>query len=154
MFVIKDARGTGRKFEGSIPDGVIRIFHLLNPFGRTMAQGFTQPLNRNEYQEYFLGGKGGRCVGLTTSPPTYADCLEIREPQTPETLRACPGLYKNCFVLLCFACLLLCRINSQMTNYRKRTTQNTNNKLYLYSCSHRPDNGHMSGRNMSLTTME
>ena len=22
--------------------------------------------NRNEYQEYFLGGKGGRCVRLTT----------------------------------------------------------------------------------------
>ena len=24
--------------------------------------------NRNEYQEYFLGGKGGRCVRLTFSP--------------------------------------------------------------------------------------
>jgi hypothetical protein len=23
------------------------------------------PPNRNEYQEYFLGGKGGRCLGLT-----------------------------------------------------------------------------------------
>jgi len=43
---------------------------------------------RNEYQEYFLGGKGGRCVGLTTLPPSYADCLEIWEPQPPGTLRA------------------------------------------------------------------
>jgi len=25
--------------------------------------------NRNEYQEYFLGGKGGHYVGLTTLPP-------------------------------------------------------------------------------------
>ena len=25
--------------------------------------------NRNEYQIYFLRGKGGRCVGLTTLPP-------------------------------------------------------------------------------------
>jgi len=25
--------------------------------------------NRNEYQEYLLGGKGGRCVGLTSLPP-------------------------------------------------------------------------------------
>ena len=25
--------------------------------------------NINEYQEYFLGGKGGWCVGLTTLPP-------------------------------------------------------------------------------------
>ena len=28
--------------------------------------------NRNEYQEYFLGDKGGRCVGLTTLPPSCA----------------------------------------------------------------------------------
>jgi hypothetical protein len=39
-----------------------------------------------------LGGKHGRCVRLTTLPPSFADCLEIWEPQTPETLRACPGL--------------------------------------------------------------
>ena len=32
--------------------------------------------NRNEYQEYFLGGKGGRCVGLTTLTPSCADFLE------------------------------------------------------------------------------
>ena len=32
---------------------------------------------RNEYQEPFLGGKSGRCVGLTTIPPSSADCLEI-----------------------------------------------------------------------------
>jgi hypothetical protein len=32
--------------------------------------------NRNEYQEYFLGGKRGRCVGLTTLPPSCADCLQ------------------------------------------------------------------------------
>ena len=48
--------------------------------------------NRNEYQEYFLVGKGGWCVGLTTLPPSCADCLEIWEPQPPGTLRACPGL--------------------------------------------------------------
>jgi hypothetical protein len=36
------------------------------PSGHTMAVGSTQPLNRNEYQEYFLVGKGGRCVGLKT----------------------------------------------------------------------------------------
>jgi len=34
------------------------------------------------------GGKGGRCVGLTTLPPSCADCLEIWEPQSPATLRA------------------------------------------------------------------
>jgi hypothetical protein len=38
------------------------------------------------------GGKGGRCLGLTTLPHSCADCLKIWEPQTPGTLRACPGL--------------------------------------------------------------
>jgi len=35
---------------------------------------------RNEYQEYFLGGKGGRCVVLSTLPLSGDDCLEIWEP--------------------------------------------------------------------------
>jgi len=40
----------------------------------------------------FPGGKGGRCVGLTTLPHLCADCLEIWEPQLPGTLRACTGV--------------------------------------------------------------
>jgi len=31
---------------------------------------------------------GGRCISLTTLPPSYADCLAIGDPQTSETLRA------------------------------------------------------------------
>ena len=30
-----------------------------------------------EYQEYLLGGKDGRCVGLTTLLTSYPDCFEI-----------------------------------------------------------------------------
>jgi len=44
----------------------------------------------NEYQEYFLGGwkgKGGRCVGMTTLPPSRADCLEIWELQAYGNIR-------------------------------------------------------------------
>jgi hypothetical protein len=37
----------------------------------------------------FPGGKGGRCVGLTTLPPPCAAYLEIWEPQPPGTLKAC-----------------------------------------------------------------
>jgi len=37
--------------------------------------GVDSASNRNEYQEYFLAGKGGPCVGLTTLPPSCADCL-------------------------------------------------------------------------------
>jgi len=40
------------------------ISYHINPSGRTMALGSTQPLNKNEDQEYFLSGKGGRCLGL------------------------------------------------------------------------------------------
>ena len=48
--------------------------------------------NRNEYQEYFLTCKCGRCLGLTNVPLSSADCLEIWEPQPPGTLSACPIL--------------------------------------------------------------
>jgi hypothetical protein len=48
---------------------------------------------RNEYQEYLLVGKGCRNVGPTNLPPSWADFLEILEPQHPGTLREYPGLY-------------------------------------------------------------
>jgi hypothetical protein len=48
--------------------------------------------SRNEYQEYFLGGKCSRCIGLTTLPPSCANCLEIWGPQPLGTLRACTGI--------------------------------------------------------------
>ena len=53
--------------------------------------GFDSASDRNEYQEYVLGGKGARCVGLSALPPC-PDCLEMWEPQPPGTLRVCPGL--------------------------------------------------------------
>jgi len=52
-----------------------------------MTLGFYSACNRNEYLEYFLVGKGGQCLGLTTLPPSCADYLEIWEPQPPGTLR-------------------------------------------------------------------
>jgi len=57
-----------------------------------MALVMTQPLNRNEYQEYFLGGKFGRRVGLTTLPNLCADFQEIWEPQPAGNIRARPGM--------------------------------------------------------------
>jgi hypothetical protein len=55
--------------------------------------GVNSASNRNEYRESFLGGKGGRCVGLTTLPPLCADCLKTWEPRPPGALRAFLGLY-------------------------------------------------------------
>jgi hypothetical protein len=43
----------------------------------------------------FPGGKGGRCVGLTTLPPPCADCLEIWEPEPLGTL----GFLQACNVI-------------------------------------------------------
>ena len=51
-----------------------------------------QPLTGMSTRNISWGDKGGRCVGLTTLPPSCADYHEIWEPQPPGTLRACPGL--------------------------------------------------------------
>jgi hypothetical protein len=49
---------------------------------------------------FFPGGKGGRCVTLTILPPSCVNCIEIWESQPPGTLRASPGLYRDCFTLI------------------------------------------------------
>jgi len=64
----------------------------LTSFRPHYSPGVDSASNRNEYQEYFLGSKGGRCVGLTSLAPSCADCLEIWELEPPGILRAYPGL--------------------------------------------------------------
>ena len=81
---------TNQKVAGSIPDGVIGIFHRHNSSGRAMALGLTQPLIEMSTRN-ISWGKGGRCIRLTL-PSSCADCLELWKPQPPGTLRACPGL--------------------------------------------------------------
>jgi len=67
------------------------IFSLIQKPGRAaIFPGVDSASNRNEYQPYFLGGKGARLEGLTTLSPSYAGCLQIWEPQPPGTFRACP----------------------------------------------------------------
>ena len=68
-----------------------------SPSGRSMTVGLTESLTEMGDQEYFPGGKCGRCKGLTTLAPSCADSLEIWQPQPPETLRGCPGLYRYSF---------------------------------------------------------
>jgi len=72
-------------------------FSLTHYFWPYYGPGVDLASNRNEYQEYFLGGKGGRCIGLKTLVPSCSSCLEIWEPQPPGTLRACLGLNRYCF---------------------------------------------------------
>jgi hypothetical protein len=67
-------------------------FSFTLSFRPHYGPGVDSASNRNEYHEYFLGGKGGRSVGLINLPHAGADCLERWEPKHPGTLRACPGL--------------------------------------------------------------
>jgi len=39
--------------------------------------GVDSTCNRNEYQEHFLRGKDGRCVRLTTLPPSCAVVMKL-----------------------------------------------------------------------------
>jgi len=59
---------TIRKVAGSIPAGVSLFFIDIKSFRLHYGPGINSASNRNVYQEYFLGGKGGRCVRLTTLP--------------------------------------------------------------------------------------
>jgi len=84
---------TSRKVAGSISGGVIRNIHWINPSGCTMVLGSTQPLT--EMSTRYIswgggGGKGGRCVRLTTLPTLS----KFWKPQPPRT---CPGLFRDNF---------------------------------------------------------
>jgi len=57
-----------------------------------MAPGVDSASKRNEDHEYFLRGKGGQCVGLTSLPLSCADSLEIWEPQILRILRVRTGI--------------------------------------------------------------
>jgi hypothetical protein len=59
---------------GSIAGGVTGFFSDIFPSDRTMAPGSTQPLVKMSTRN-IPGGKGGRCVRLT-SPPSRAECQE------------------------------------------------------------------------------
>jgi len=81
-----------RKVAGSIPAGVIGIG--IKSFLSHCGPENDSASNINEYQEHFLGCKNGRCVRLTTLPPSRAVVmksgnLNFLEPSGP--LQACNG---------------------------------------------------------------
>jgi len=75
---------------------------LTKSFWPHYGPGVHSASNRNEYQEYFVEGKGGRCVGLTNLPHLCSDFLEIWEPQPPASLRVCSGLWLGRFFTFSF----------------------------------------------------
>jgi hypothetical protein len=66
-----------------------------------MALGSTQPLVKISTRD-ILGCKGGRCVRLTTSPSSCAECHEIWEPKPLGTLWATQGQLRDSFTFIYF----------------------------------------------------
>ena len=86
---------TSQTVPGSILGCVPGFFIDIFPSDRTMTLGSTQPIVKMSTRN-IPGGKGGRCVRLTTSLLSHAECHEIWEPK-PGTLWATPGLLRDCF---------------------------------------------------------
>jgi hypothetical protein len=79
-----------RYMSGSIP-GVWGFFPGHQTVPRALES--TRPLKMST--RLFLGFKDGRCVRVTTLPPSCAECLEILEPQptrTPKATKPVAGL--------------------------------------------------------------
>ena len=55
----------------------LEFFIDTNSFRSHYGPGIDSASNRNEYQEYFLGGKGGRRVRLITVPPSCAVVMKL-----------------------------------------------------------------------------
>ena len=83
---------TNRKAAGSIPAGVNTFFIDIKSFRSHYGPGVDSASKRNEYQQYFLGGKGGRCVRLTTLPPSCAVVTKSGNLNFLRNLWACPRL--------------------------------------------------------------
>ena len=84
-------KSEGRWFD---PSWCYCNFSLTKSFRSYYGPGVDSAANRNEYQEYFLGVKSGRCVRLTTLPLSCAVVmksgnLNFLEPSGP--LQACNG---------------------------------------------------------------
>lgn len=108
--------------DGSIPDEVIDIFQSRNSSGSTKALGSTRPRKKNKYQKYLVGwggGLGGRCIRLSTWPPSWADCLKFLGVSTSWSLTDYLHTYRDSstFTLL----PLLCKAEALLTSSRRLT---------------------------------
>ena len=79
---------TNRKVAGSIPSGVTGIFHWHKILPIALWPWGQLSLKQKWVPRVFPGGKGGRCVRLTTLPPSCGN-LNFLEPSGP--LYACNG---------------------------------------------------------------
>jgi len=94
-----------------------------------MALGPTQSVNKNEYQEYLLAGKGGRCVWLTTVPPIRVR-HEIWEPQLSGTSGPVQGLL--------YLLPRTSRVNLTIDTEREREREREGGRPIVYSVGFQP----------------
>ena len=111
---LMDARGGADNRGTVIRAGRARVQFLMVSFGFFIGlillpsgPGCDSARNRNESQNYILGGKGGGCVQLKTLLPSCTDCIEIWGPQTPVILEtfylyACDILCTSLLVIFAF----------------------------------------------------
>ena len=69
---------------------------LHNPESR----GFDSRLCHWNFFTMAFGSKGVRCVGLTTFPPSCAECVKIWVSEPPGTFWACTGIALPFYLLL------------------------------------------------------
>ena len=103
---------TSRTVPGSIPGGVTGFLIYIFPSYGTMALGSTQFLVKISTRN-IPGGKGSRCMRLTTSPPSCAEFHENLGPKPPGTLWATPGLLRDCFTFTVTVTKVNTLINNQ-----------------------------------------
>ena len=71
---------TNRKVSGSIPVGVTGFFIDIKSFRSQYGPGVHSAFNRNEYREYFLGGKKRPVRKADNLTAILCRCHEIWEP--------------------------------------------------------------------------
>jgi hypothetical protein len=76
-----------------VPDEV-DFFNLPDPSSRTMALGSTQSLTEMSTRN-LPGGKSGRCVGLTTLPPSMSRMSENEGASTSRNPKGLHGLLQG-----------------------------------------------------------
>jgi hypothetical protein len=94
---------TSRKAAGSIPDGVIEIFHWHNTSGRTMALGSTQPLTKMSTRNISWGVKAACALGwkpyrLYVPIALHSESFNLLEPSGP--VQACKGIALSFTVII------------------------------------------------------
>ena len=103
---------------------------MTQSFRPHYGPGVDSASNRNEYQEYFLEGKGSWCIGLTILPPSCANYLESGSVSLPESsgfVQSCTGNYFTfLFVLYIYIYIYTYCLGSCSLKYHILETYNFN----------------------------